>query len=359
MSGGRAYTSAWAGGGVVLAALVLVVCAAVPVRAGSVVVTASSPDEDDALELLARAEKASRQTPYEGLRFVAAWTETGATTFLLEVKHEPGRGTVVDVVGTSAHKSGVMYERRARTGARGMSETTLRLLAAHYRLVIARSSPVAGRQARVVEARRGDGSIAARFWLDRETGLLLRREIQNRHGRVVRASAFIQLSFASPDRMAESPPAMPQPWSNRLRPAELASLRSQGWTIPRDLPGRLKLVEARRGVVRGRDVVHLSYSDGLSVVSVFVQRGSLATRRLSRWDKTSLDGCCVVYRQHTVPRRIVWAGEEQVYTVVADAPPRVVREVVTALPHERGAAGFWGRMASGFTTLGDWLNPVR
>lgn len=357
MNGGHASASPWASGGVVLAALVLVMCAAAPVRAESA--TTDSADEDDALELLTRADEARRQTPYEGLRFVTARTGAESTTLLFEVEHEPGRGTVIDAVGSSARESGLRYERDARTGARGMSGATLRLLAAHYRLSTAGGSHVAGRGTRVVEARREDGSIAARFWLDRETGLLLRREVQDRRGRVVRASAFLRLSFAAPGRPSESSSAVPQPWSDRLRPAERASLRSQGWTIPRGLPGKLTLVDARRGLVRGRTVVHLSYSDGLSMVSVFVQRGNLATHRLSRWEKVSFGNCCEVYRQSTIPRRIVWAGDGQVYTVVADAPPQVVRQLVRALPHERLASGFWGRMASGFTRLGDWLNPVR
>lgn len=359
MSGGQAYASPWASGGVVLAALVLVVCAAVPVRAESVVVAANPSDEDEALELLARADEAGQRTAYEGVRFVSAWSESGATTFLLDVQHKPGRGTVVDVVGTGAHGSAVMYERRARSGPRGLSGTTLRLLAAQYRLATARGGSVVGRETRVVQARRGDGSIAARFWIDRETGLLLRREVQDRQGRVVRASAFIQLGFAGPDRLSDSPPAVPQPWSDRLRSAEVAALRARGWTLPSELPGQLMLVAARRGTVRGQEVVHLSYSDGLAMVSVFVQRGDLAEQRLSQWDETSIDGCCDVYQQHTIPRRLVWAGEDQVYTVVADAPPQVVRDVVAELPHERDGFGFWGRMASGFTRLGDWLNPVR
>lgn len=367
MTGDRAYASLWAGTGIVLAALVLVVCTAVPVRARPLTIAASPPEEEDALALLAKAHQQAGGVPYQGVRFLSAWTAAGATTLMVHVEHRPGRGTLVRVLGTNAKRPSMMYGQHARSGARGLTDVTLDLLAQHYAVTIAGKGSVAGRSAYVVEARRGDGSLAARFWLDHQTTLMLRREVRGPQGHIVRTSAFIELNVGASARLAgdsrwerrgpERPPFMPHPWQQRLQQVELATLRSQGWTIPGSLPGGLALVDARRGVIGGREVLHLSYSDGLSMVSLFVQRGRLATRKLDNWRKSVLEGCCVVYRQHTIPRRVVWAGSEQTYTVVADAPPHVVKEVVAALPHADRSRGFLGRMSRGFTQLGTWLNP--
>lgn len=392
--------SSWVGI-LVLAALVLVAWAAPAEAAGpSSSPSGEPPGESGALGLLAESNEAATGVPYRGLRFVSQWSSAGATTFLVRVRHLPSRGTAVRVVGGGADDASVRYQRPSAPRLNAGGGRVLDLLGKNYELAVAGSGTVAGRPSHVVQARRRDGSLAARFWLDRDTGLMLRREVRDRHGRVVQASAFIDLKVgaprrtrrppgaepptasagsppvpspgAGPGRPAEhagspvpappapsssGPPAMPRPWQ-RVEPDRLDALRAQGWTLPRRLPSGLARIGARRGVVDGASVLHLSYSDGLSSVSLFVQRGTLAADRLGgSWHEATLGECCVVFRQHTLPRRAVWSGDGQVYTVVANAPPGVVEQVAAALPHG-SQPGFWGRMVRGFTDLGSWLNPV-
>lgn len=354
----RRYVSARAGSGVVLAAFILAVAVATPVRARPAAPAAGVSGEEEALTQLARSGAAPADTAYRGVRFLSAWTAGGASTMLVHVEHSPGGGTVVNTVGAHPGRDGTAFRLRAGSNSRGLARVTLELLAAQYRLALVDTAPVAGRSAYVIEVRRGDRSLAGRFWVDRETGLLLRREIRDRRGRVVRASAFIALTLGEPPITATAARPMPRPWRQRVPAAELETLRGRGWTLPRVLPGGLSLVDARRGVPAGRSVVHLTYSDGLSVVSVFVQRGTLAAREAGGWQETELAGCCLVYRQRSIPRRVMWAGDGYVYTVVADAPPDVVERLVRALPHAERDRGIWSRMTRGFTRLGAWLNPV-
>lgn len=353
MSHGGKCVPARPGPGVVLAALVLVVAVALPARARPPLPVAEAPGEEEALAQLARVGEAPA---YRGVRFVSAWAPTGATTRLVHVEHSPGRGTAVEVLGTTEGRDRPVFLRCARPEGRGLARATLELLAAQYEVALAEPAAVAGRSAYVVEVRRGGGSLAARFWVDRRTGLMLRREVRNRRGRVVRASAFITLTVKESVTTVGVARSAQHRLPHRMRAAELASLRARGWTLPPSLPGGLTLVDAQRGVVAGRTVVHLVYSDGLSMVSVFVQRGALATRKLRGWREVELAGG-VVYRQHTVPRRVLWSGDAYVYTVVADAPPRVVEKVVAGLPHAERDSGVWARMARGFAQLGAWLNP--
>ena len=116
----------------------------------------------------------------------------------------------------------------------------------------------------------------------------------------------------------------------------------------------------RQSLVRGEltgAVVDASYSDGLSVVSVFVQRGD-RPERLPRWRQSRIAGKQVWL---TVPtsfgeRGVAWSAGGFVYTVIADAPATVVTEVVGQLPHDNDG-GLWQRVGRGLERIGSWFNP--
>ena len=104
--------------------------------------------------------------------------------------------------------------------------------------------------------------------------------------------------------------------------AQLDGLREQGWPAPGGLPGGLRLLAAHRT----SQVVDLDYSDGLSVVSVFVQRGELPVV-LPGWREISVSGH-EVYSRDPDQRSLSWSAHGFVYTVIAAAPPTVVSSVV-------------------------------
>ena len=58
----------------------------------------------------------------------------------------------------------------------GISQQMVDLIQAHYSIAATGRGQVAGRPARIVQLTRPDGSLAARFWLDQGSNLLLRRE---------------------------------------------------------------------------------------------------------------------------------------------------------------------------------------
>jgi sigma-E factor negative regulatory protein RseB len=102
--------------------------------------------------------------------------------------------------------------------------------------------------------------------------------------------------------------------------------------------------------------VDLDYSDGLSVVSVFVQRGALPAV-MPGWREISMSGH-EVYSSDPDQRSLSWSAHGFVYTVIAAAPPTVVSSVVAAMPHDP-PRGFWGRIAHGLKRLASWANPFR
>jgi len=100
--------------------------------------------------------------------------------------------------------------------------------------------------------------------------------------------------------------------------------------------------------------VDLDYSDGLSLVSVFLQRGHLKSRQAGWW-RTTLGGS-PVYADDSAGQTFVWPAQGFVYTLVAAAPPQTVARVVAALPHN-GSPGLLGRVGHGLHRLLSWLIP--
>jgi sigma-E factor negative regulatory protein RseB len=114
------------------------------------------------------------------------------------------------------------------------------------------------------------------------------------------------------------------------------------------------LVDVTTSSARSGTVVDASYSDGLSVVSVFMQRGELSSA-LPGWRRTDVSGVAV-YSSEPDERSLAWSAQGVVYTVIADAPQETVDGVVAALPHDHGV-GFWQRVAHGFDRMGSWFDP--
>jgi len=142
-------------------------------------------------------------------------------------------------------------------------------------------------------------------------------------------------------------------WRTTLAPRQLAGLRAQGWPLPGPLPGNLVLLGARQDRTPAGPVIDLDYSDGLSLVSVFLQRGHLQ-RPLAGWSRMVMGGS-PVYAADSAIQTFVWSAQGFVYTVVAAAPPQTVAKVVAALPH--GSPGLLARMGQGLHRLLSWFTP--
>jgi sigma-E factor negative regulatory protein RseB len=231
----------------------------------------------------------------------------------------------------------------------------VQLLETHYVVAYAGAGSAVSRTAQVVEARRADGSLAARFWMDDATKLPLEREVYDTAARVISRDVFINVRFATPGSAPASVPADPQGrWTEPFSQAQLFALQTHGWLVPAQLPGGLALFTGAETEASNGTVLDLGYSDGLSVISVFEQRGHLPAS-LAGWRKTTVSGH-VIFVAEPDQRSLTWSGRNMVYTVVADAPTQTVDSVVGALPHDK-PPGFWKRMTRGLVRLASWANP--
>ena len=331
--------------------------------AGTTVRGIASPSDARAMMLLDRASAAPSRVSYRGVQFVSAWTKKGSTGLIVDVVHRPGYGTTVSTPATAWTPAG-----RTHLGADSAEPSllggasTLTLLGSHFSLSVEGSGSVAGRAVEVVAVTSpGATWPSARFWLDSESGLVLRREVYDESGRMTRASAFVEISVDETADYSDAAASAqdtgrPKAWADTIDPTALQRMRDRGWKCPDKLPPSLQLIDARRGGGHYDGIVHLSYSDGLASVSVFEQRGRLRASDLKDYRATTVAGR-EVYLRDGVPQRLVWASHGTVYTVVADASARTVGDVVRALPRPTDDTGAMHRLGRGLDRVASWFNP--
>jgi sigma-E factor negative regulatory protein RseB len=313
------------------------------------------------LRLLQEAATACQATSYHGEQVVLWWGPGETSASVVDVWHQPGQVTLVQATNAGPGKAvgagtpAGPADDPDPDGILGVSNQLLVLLQSNYQIAYVGRGSAAGRTALVVEVRRpGRGGLAARFWLDAATKLPLRREIFTSGSHMISEDSFINLQLGARGLGAMPAPAG-TPWTARLDSATLTALRAKGWPLPAQLPGNLVLFAATQTSARSGRVIDLSYSDGLAVISVFVQRGELG-RPMPGWRQIGIRGQ-TVYSIDPDSRSFAWSSGGFVYTVVADAPAAVVSQVVAAMPNPT-RPGFWQRMAIGLRRLASGLNPL-
>ena len=357
--------------------------AAGPVTRSRAQAAAKRPTAVRAVNLLAQAAQAAIVTSYQGQEILTRWSQGGGSVLVSSIWHVSGGQTVTQTTADGASYSSQPYlssdtDSQSPEGVLGVTAPLIGLLKSHYLVAYAGGGSADNRTAQVVEAWRSDGSIAARFWLDDATKLPLEREVFDTAAHVIGQDVFIDVSFTAagglggiaPPGDSRAPGASPQqaaaksasarisasppgPWTDPFSRRQLLALRDGGWQVPADLPGGLSLFTGAKTRAETGAVLDLGYSDGLSMVSVFEQRGKLPAK-LAGWRKTKAGGHVVFALPDQ--RLLTWAGHGMVFTMVADAPSQTVDAAVGALPHD-GPAGFWKRMSRGLIRVASWVNP--
>jgi sigma-E factor negative regulatory protein RseB len=315
-----------------------------------------------AVRLLTQAARAAVLNSYQGEEIVSRWGTSGGTELMSDIWHVSGGQTVTRTLEAGTYSSGEPYlssdtDGQWPEGVLGVNSQLVRLLEAHYIVAYAGAGSAGNRIAQIVEAWRDDGSLAARFWLDDATGLPLEREVFDSDGHVISEDLFVnvQVENQTPVAAPADGPADPQgPWAAPLPTRQLLTLHARGWLVLPQLPGGLSLFTGEQTQTSTGTVLDLGYSDGLSVISLFEQRGNLAAK-LAGWQKITVAGH-VIYAAQPDQRSLTWSSRGMVYTVIADAPAQTVDDVIGALPHD-APPGFWKRMSRGLGRLASWANP--
>ncbi|WP_017596972.1 hypothetical protein [Nocardiopsis lucentensis] len=317
---------------------------------------------DDGMPVLRRAAEADDELAYTAVRTVsgaAAGNRAGGGDTGREVRlrlvNRPGEG--IALAPLDDHEGAFVV--RDSSALQSLDDRLLRMLEDTYRVTDEGPAKLGGRPVRLVEAGRSDGSVAGRFWVDDETGVLVGRTVHTESGAVALGSRLTDVRLGEGDWPEEAVGG--EPWGDALTVPERDGLRERGWCLPEHLTWNLRLVDARSTYLGEQRVVHAIYSDGLSQVSVFTQRGKLGTEHPSTlrdgYAGTGTGGSDVTTQHDTIfggdvgQYQSVWQSDGFVFTVLADAPAGLASSAVTALPEPEGS-GFWARVQRGLSRWG-------
>ena len=324
--------------------------------------TAASPPDpcavpadgpDDGMSLLQRAARAEDEVAYTGVRRISSAEHGGRTD--LRVINRPGEGLFLAQLGEEDRGLFV----RSSQALDSLDARMLAMLRDIYAVTDTGRTEFRDREAHLVETLRADGSVAGRFWVDTETDLLIGRTIYERDEEEAISTRLVELELGGDSRPEHM--RADEPWGEVLDAVELDELRAQGWHVPEHLDWDLRLIDARSTHHGDHMVVHSVYSDGLSQISVFTQRGRLGTAHTAPprngYVGTDTDGPGIspqhdmIFGGDTGQYQSMWQANGFVYTVLADAPAELAASAVNALP-EPETPGFWARVQRGLSRWG-------
>jgi sigma-E factor negative regulatory protein RseB len=203
----------------------------------------------------------------------------------------------------------------------------------HWQLAITKGRDVAGRTTNVVTATDPKTHKARlKVYVDRDTGVMLRREVLDRHGDSVRSVGFVEVKKLGGARS----PAPTAPKAKNAAPKKLVSV-PKGYDAPARIGARYVLVGR---YLRDDGAVQLYYSDGLFGISLFEQRGALDWNGLPHGGggtKVGDDrGRDYEVAGGTV---LVWEHGDLTLTAVSDATMQDLQTFAVAFGHQSGHHG--------------------
>jgi sigma-E factor negative regulatory protein RseB len=205
--------------------------------------------------------------------------------------------------------------------------------AKHWTLALTKGPDVAGRSTNVVTATdRITRAARLKVYVDRDTGVMLRREVLDPRGTPVRSVGFVEVKKLGGSRAAA--PAAPK--AKNAAPKKLVGV-PKGY----DAPGRIATRYALVGrYLRDDGAVQLYYSDGLFGISLFEQRGALDWNGLPHGGgRASVGGDRGRDYEVAGGTVLVWEHGDLTLTAVSDATVRDLQTFAVAFGHESGDHG--------------------
>ena len=291
-------------------------------------------EEADWLKVMSTA---ARETDYSGV-FVYQSGGHVEMSRITHVSDENGEHERLEVVGgvkselirdndqvwlySEGHKVRV-EKRQIKRAFPSLLPEQLSDLKENYSVSRAEEDEVAGYHAHaVVFFPRDNLRYARKMWAHNDTGLLLKAVVLDDRGYIIEQYAFMQLIIGSNiDRkwiIPESSSAAANTQESHLAPLPKVELleESSGWQVDALPPGFKKILEMRRPFRGNKEpVIHMVFSDGLSGISVFIEKVKEDTYIHSG---LSGQGAAHVYN------RLVG---QSLITVVGEVPPRTVIQV--------------------------------
>lgn len=324
-------------------------------------------------EVLRRASAAAQGLSYTGEAVWITWVERQPQVAMFEVVSNEDRLVVRlpeqytvrvggGVEGLIDHQRGWFVPLPEQV--EGNPGGGLGRLVRKYEVHVAGNDRILDRLCTQLEfVRRDDGLLRERVWVDRDSGLMLRRETYGEADVLLRLVSYLSLDLEEPTRDAtRAEPAGLQELDRgvtSIQPARLRLLRRAGWAAPSMLPGQYAAVGVYAVSADGTQPLQILYRDGLYSVSLFQQRGRLDPAALPPGAQPARGLSWQAWEwPEAVPARLVWEASGTTYALVGDAPPDDLQAIAEALPQPQ-APGLWERLRRGLAKLWEWLSPGR
>lgn len=308
-------------------------------------VTFAEPFSQDDPGWLKKIVLAAHRTDYTGTFFYQSgdYTETSRITHLTDGENEYERlesldGERSEIIRKNDQVWCYLGDRKVMVAKRGGARTfpallteQLSLLQENYVIRPGETDRVAGFHAQSISFHPRDKMrYAHRMWVHADTGLLLKAVVLDERGHVIEKYAFTQLNIGGGiDRGW----IVPNNSTGRGAHAETLSSTKEnnvvkgesGWRVY-DLPAGFKKTTEVIRHLKGRDqaVTHLAYSDGLSGISVFVEKLN---------DKTGVEQGL---HSKGVMQVFIKVQDDNLLTVVGEVPAHTVMQVAESVRYGGG-----------------------
>lgn len=243
----------------------------------------------DALQWLQRVAEAAQKLDYTGVFVYQSGKqgETSRITHLVDGDTEYERLEVLDgspreVVRVNdevkcylPESRQLIVERRRRgqvASFPALSSESLAGLAEHYVVTKGPAGRVAGFDSQAIVIKpKDDWRYGHRLWVDAASGLLLKAALVDERGEALETFSFTELRIGGPiDRASLKPRGVDGGW--KVHDVRTGNLGSARWQFNGQPPGFRKVADMmRQGRGDGREVSHVTFSDGLAAVSVFIE----------------------------------------------------------------------------------------
>ena len=291
----------------------------VAAMAGLLLLLAGAARADTALDWLNRAAAAAKQQNYSGI-YVYHHGEHVEVLRVMHRTHAKGEMEKVELMDGTPRKflrinndvychlpdgKQVRLERNApRRFFPALLPARPDRLLDYYEAKLGGSERVAGRSCQVVTLTPRDGyRYAYDLWLDKQTGLPLKSRIVNDHGSVVSMYVFSEIQIGKAPDLALFRNDLA---GKQIQKASLGQPAEAQWQVAPP-PGYDQVQDAVRTLPgKAAPVVHLVFSDGLSVLSMFVEP---VDPQLQRLQGLSAEGAIGVYAREVDGYTVTTLGE--------------------------------------------------
>ena len=158
-----------------------------------------------------------------------------------------------------------------------MFPTSIERLTPNYEFKIVDGSRVAGRQTqKIVITPKDNMRYGHHLWVDKETGLLLKTHLLNEKARKLEQFMFTQINFFD-----QIPPSWLMPavsgkdfnWYEAESPKADSAKKKTGWMVANLPKGFMPDMQKKHMAPKnGMPVEHMVFTDGLSSISVFIEK---------------------------------------------------------------------------------------